>query len=460
LARALGVANIDHRLMQRDMNGQDTDPMAYTLGQSVESLEKLNTALIIGSNIRKDHPLLAHRIRKAAISNKAKISFINSVDYEVRFPVAESIIEPPSEIARDLAAIAKALSSKVNTPPMEGLSKLIDTVQVNATHQAIADDLIAGSSSTLLLGLQAIQDVNFSKIRMLAFAIAQMSESRLGFLTHSANTVGAASVGVLPHREAGGKSASKSGMDVNTMLQNNLDAYVLLGVEPEYDCIDGQVALAAVKNAGFVISMSAYKTASMDDYADVILPIATFAETAGSFVNAAGKLQSFEGLTRPEGETRPGWKVLRVLGNLLDVSGFDYMSVEEVNQDALQAVGEIRVDNQIAWQCPTDLGNSVQGIQRVTEVPMYSVDAIVRRAASLQKTRDAQMDAVFVGTQVAADLGVKENDKIKVVQGDRSAILTMKIDERIASSCVRIPVAVNETLPLGGALNPVELGKA
>ncbi|MDH5547809.1 MAG: NADH-quinone oxidoreductase subunit NuoG [Gammaproteobacteria bacterium] len=460
LARGLGVSNIDHRLQQRDFADQDCDPMTTSLGQSIENLENIGAALIVGANIRKDQPLLSHRIRKAALNNQARVSFINAVDYEVRFPVAESALVPPSEFVRELAAVAKAVQAQTKMPAMEGLDGLLKGVESNATHQAMAKDLVQNNNATVLLGMQAMQHPEYNKLRMLAFAIAQMSESKLGFLNHSANSVGASAAGVLPHREAGNKSAAKTGLNASTMLESKLDAYVLLNIEPEYDCIDGQKAMQAMSKAGFVISLTPYKTATIEQYADVILPISTYAETAGTFVNAAGTVQSFEGMTSPHMEARPAWKVLRVLGNMCELQGFDYMDIEEVRGDVSKSVGDIRVDNHLTWRCPPDLGAEVKGIQRVVEMPIYNVDSIVRRADALQKTEDASVAAVFMNEQTAQQLAVEEGKNVDVQQGDRSARLKVVIDNRVAQSCVRIATATTKTLPLGGSLDPVTLIKS
>ena len=248
----------------------------------------------------------------------------------------------------------------------------------------------------------------------------------------------------------------KRGLDAAAMLAEPLTAYLLLNTEPEFDCHDAHAALSAMRGTEFVICLSAYKGAALD-YASVLLPIAPFTETSGTFVNAEGRMQSFNGVVRPLGEARPAWKVLRVLGNLLDLDGFDYDSSEQV-RDEIGEPGELarKLDNRlagIALQTPAASG----GLQRIADVPIYAGDAIVRRAASLQQTRDAEAPRAWMNAALLARLGLKDGQAVKVKQGAGEATLNAACDERVPRDCVRVAAAHAATRDLGPMSGEVTL---
>ncbi|HID48884.1 MAG TPA: NADH-quinone oxidoreductase subunit G, partial [Chromatiales bacterium] len=311
LVRGLGSHNIDHRLRQQDFSDQDVAPLAPVLGQSVADLARLDAALLIGSWLRKDQPILAHRLRQAALGG-ANIMVVNPLDYEFNFPLAEKLISPPAQMVNNLAAVAKALLTLSGQPAPAGLDALLENVTVHDAQLDIARHLFNAESAAVLIGSQAMNQPELAGLRALANVIADQSGARLGYLSEGANAVGACLAGSLPHRGPGGSDPGGAGLDSRAMLSQGLAAYMVFGVEPEYDCASPGAALAAMEAADFVVSLSAFATDRMRGYADVILPISLFAETGGTFVNAEGNWQSFEGAVSPPGEARPGWKVLRV----------------------------------------------------------------------------------------------------------------------------------------------------
>jgi NADH-quinone oxidoreductase subunit G len=383
VTRGLGSNNLDHRLRRSDFRDQAADPVFPWLGTSLADIDLLNSALIVGSNLRKAAPILAHRVRKAAMKG-AKVSFINPAKHEYLFPVSAYLTNNGVGMVEHLAAVVNAAASAGGKSIPAGVQGIAANVQVNDLHRAMAAQLSQGERRLVLLGELAERSADFSVLRALAAALAELTGAMLGYLPEGGNAVGAALAGVLPHRDAGGKARGNVGLSVTDMLAARLKAYVLLGaIEPEKD-IAGP-ALDALRLAECVIALTPY--ASAKEYAHIILPIGVFAETSGTYVNAEGRWQSVPGAAKPAGDSRPGWKVLRVLGNLLNLSGFEYVSSDQVRDELKAQLGEVVPNNSYASNV---VATRQAGAERNNDVPMYAIDAIVRRATALQQTREAQ----------------------------------------------------------------------
>src|SRR4051812_5120570 len=385
VARGLGSNNLDHRLRRSDFRDEASDPLYPSLGCSIADLERANSVLVIGSNLRKEVPLLAHRIRKAAIKGAA-ISFVNPVRYDYLFPVAGYLSSNGLDLLDHLIAIAAAAQANGAQAPAS-IAPLISSAQPNDTHRAIAQQLANGERRMILLGAIAQRHPAFADLRLLAQALTQMTGATLGYLPEGGNAVGAHLAGVLPHRAAGGRTSASAGLNVADMFAARLKAYVLLGaIEPASD-IASAASLEALKAAEFVVALSPFTSAR--EFAHVILPIGTFAETSGTYVNIEGRWQSVPGAARPVGESRPGWKVLRVLGNLLNLQGFKYNSSDEITTELRKLVDEAP-----AFQ-PTGSAHAPQSKLALTATPanldvgIYQVDAYVRRSSALQNTLEA-----------------------------------------------------------------------
>jgi NADH-quinone oxidoreductase subunit G len=365
-------------LRASDFKDDTNDPVFPWLGCSLNELEQMQNVLIVGSNVRKEAPMLAHRLRKAAVAG-ATVSFVNPAKYEYLFPVAGYLTSNGAGMIDHLAALLSAVGGDV--PP--SLSSIVGASQPTDAQRALAAGLNRGERRLLLLGGIAQRSPDFSMLRALSAALADATGAQFGYLPEGGNAVGAALAGVLPHRAAGGKPQT-SGKNVSDMLSARLKAYVLVGaIEPEKD-IAAAGAVEAFKQAECVIALTPYDGAK--EYAHIILPIGTFAETSGTYVNLEGRWQSVPGAAKPVGESRPGWKVLRVLGNLLNLSGFEYESAEQVRDELRAQLGEIKPDNRYRAHA----GVSRAGKETAVDVGIYSADAIVRRATALQLTRDAQ----------------------------------------------------------------------
>ncbi len=359
--RGLGSDNVDYRLRNAEFGAQEG--VRY-LGTSIGSLSGLQSALIVGSNLRKDHPLFAQRVRQSA-RKECAVSAINSVAYDWAMPVANSVTVPAGQWAQTLADIAAAVAAeKGSQAPAAG----------NATEaaQLIAKSLLKGDHKAILLGNAAAHHANASSLLALANWIGQQTGASVGYLTEAANTVGAQLVRAQP--QMGGKNAAQ--------MQMGLKALILLGVEPEQD-----TAAKAVAQADMVVTLSPFKCNLA--FSDVLLPISPFTETAGTFINAEGRIQSFHGVVKPLGETRPAWKVLRVLGNMLSLPGFEFETAQEVAAKALNGdtefVSAAKLSNAAA--AAIDLGKPA-GEPSVASI--YQLDGLSRRAPALQATADAK----------------------------------------------------------------------
>ncbi len=382
IMRGLGSNNVDHRLSRADFSDQEFDPVFPWLGCSIAELESINSLLVIGSNLRREAPLLAHRVRKAAVKSGAKVAFINARTYQYLFPVTAYLASNGLGMLDHLAAVVAAAAQSSGSSVPDNVSALVASSKVNDTHRAVAAQLAEGAQRMILLGALAQRDGAFAQLRVLAAALAQLTGAQLGYIADGGNTVAAHLAGVLPHRSVAGQSLNTPGLNVADMLAARLKAYVLVGSIEAQDLPAN--AVANLRAAECVVALSSY--ASAKQYADIILPIGAFAETSGTYVNLEGRWQSVPGAARPLGESRPAWKVLRVLGNLLNLPDFDYLSSEQVRDEVQTRVGAMMLSNAYVNTAVVSRGSDVAA----REVTLYDCDAVVRRATALQLTHEAR----------------------------------------------------------------------
>ena len=367
LTRGLGSQNIDTRLRAADFQH---DGQVRWLGTSVASLTTLQRVLVVGSNIRKDQPLLAQRLRQS-VRNGGKVNALNAQAYDWAMPVANTLVADAVNWVQALADIAAAVSAITGAAaPVAGNAN-------SAPAQAIAKSLTGGERKAIVLGNAAAHHAKASSLLSLANWIGAQTGATVGYLGEAANTVGAQVVGALP--KAGGQTAGQ-------MLAGGLKAVVLLNTEPAFDAANGHAAAQAIGQAEMVVTLSPFK-ANMD-ISDVLLPISPFTETAGTFINTEGCVQSFHGVVKPLGETRPAWKVLRVLGSMLHVPGFEFETIEEVRAQAIPADVHALLSN----ACTASVDVSPASGQPASAA-IYQLDSLVRRAPSLQLTADARQAA-------------------------------------------------------------------
>ena len=434
LIRGLGSDNIDFRLRQSDFS-VDTPPAgAPWLGMSIAEFAALDRILIVGSFLRNDHPLLAHRLRQAA-KKGAQLSLVHASDDDLSIRVARKAIVAPSAMPRVLAEIVVAAAAGAGKPAPAALSG----ITASADAQAIAASLASGERKGIFLGNFAQHHPNAAQLHALAQELARLTGATQGFLTEAANSVGGHIAGAMPQR---------GGMNANAMLVSPRKAYLLLHTETDLDAADPGVARAALKAAECVIALSPFRS-GVAEHADVVLPISPFSETAGTFVNCEGRVQAFNGVAPPLGEARPAWKVLRVLGSLLGLAGFAQDSIEAVRLE-LPAAEAIAAGLSNATGTAIGAPASTDAVpERVADVPMYFADPLVRRAASLQKTRNARPPAVRASAATLARLQLADGDAARVRRGEGEAMLKVVADPSVPDGCVRIAAAHPTTSMLG-----------
>ena len=383
LARGSGNNNIDHRLRQADFRDAGADPAYPSIGTGLADIDTTDAIFIAGSNLRMEVPILAHRVRKAAIAG-GRVSFMNAGQYEYLFPVANYLETGSESLVDHLATLVAAATGKVP----DFCKSVADRKSAGKTHKAIIEDLTKADRGLILLGQIAARHPRFADLRVLASALAQATGTTLGFISDGGNSAGAYLAGAVPHREPGGRGVAMPGLTAAGMFKQPLKSYLLFGFEPDADCRDGEAAETALSNGPFVVALTAFVSDSLRTTADVLLPVGTFAETAGSFVNCEGRWQSFAGVSKPIGEARPGWKVLRVLGNRLGLPGFDYNTWNDVAAELKAAVGEPGLSNVITTD--RTLEHADDGPDAILDVPIYAIDGLVRRSEPLQNTNDAR----------------------------------------------------------------------
>ena len=456
LMRGMGSGNVDHRLRWSDFSLDEKARGGFWLGMPVTYMSRLNRMLVVGSNLRKDHPLMAHRIRES-VRWYGELNLINAHEDEFLGKVHAKRIVPPSQLAAALAGVCLALAALKNQPaPAMAEAYRTQGVVADETARKMAASIAGGETRAVFLGNMAQHHPTYAQIHALAQEVAQLAGASFGVLGEAANSVGAMAVGAVPHHGALRVAATK-GKNAAEMLAEPLKAYLLLAVEAELDTHDPVGAMKSIDSAEFVVVMSPYKGKSLD-YADVLLPIAPWTETSGTFINTEGRVQSFQAVVKPLGETRPAWKVLRVLGNLLGLAGFDYADSREVLREAL---GDTPTGNVQAYLCneidavapmPAEAGAT---IERVAEVPIYQTDAVVRRALSLQRTPDAALPVARMHSRLIARLGLTENGRVSVRQTASALTLKVERDDHLPDTCIRVPSGHPLTANLGPMFGPI-----
>jgi len=432
--RSAGSENIDCRLRQADfsLDGRNVTPW---LGLPIADIPALDRVLVVGSFLRKDHPLLAQRLRQAA-KKATRVSLLHVTDDDQLINLHAKSIVAPSALATEFAGIVKAVAEAKGA----AVDAALAGVQPSAAAKAIAESLASGEKGAIFLGNFAQQHAQAATLHALAQKLAELTGARFGYLGEAANSVGGYVAKAVP---------GASGLNAARMLAEPRKAYFVLHAEPELDCANPQQALAALKGADLVVAMTPFKTRALD-YAHVILPVAPFTETSGTFINTEGRVQSFNAVVKPLGETRPAWKVLRVLGNLLGLAGFEHESSEAVRAEALGgkpvSVAE-RLSNR-AEGVAINLSVTTPALQRITDVPIHFADALARRAPPLQMTRDAAPPAARMNAATLAKLGLAAGMQVKVSLGG-TAILAAQLDAGVPDGCVRVAAGHELTSGLG-----------
>lgn len=442
IMRGLGSHNVDHRLREVDFSDQKTAAHYPGFNMPVADLAKSDAILLVGSQLRKDQPIAGHHVRQASLQG-ASVMVINPVDYDFNFTVLQKTIVAPTAWLEHLSGVTKALVQF--TDRAKELGGFLENVVPTAEQTSMAKALCEAKKPVIVLGLLAEQHDQAASIRALVDMIAMLSEGVASRLTNGANAAGAWLAGAVPHRTAGAIPVIKPGFDAQAQLQTDLDAYLLVNFDPAFDCANGAQALERLRKAPMVVALTAYKEPSLLDAANVLLPLAAFAETSGTFVNASGQWQSFKGASQAPGEARPAWKVLRVLGNIFKLPQFDYTSSEDVLSELKPLTESLPASYE--WTPPAEIAQ-LSALSLVAETPIYRTDSITRHANCLQQLLDVCDGMVRINANTAALAKLAVGDKASLIQGKLNIHLPVALDERVADNTVVISTAVAETVGL------------
>jgi NADH-quinone oxidoreductase subunit G len=439
IIRGLGSNQIDTRLRQTDIKGAAS---AAWLGMPISQLSELDRVLIIGSFLRKDQPLVAARFRTAA-KRGSQVLRIDAGGDDWLIP-SLGIPVSPSAWVNTLGQVALAVAKAKSVLAPVGIANL----SVSESAQKIADSMLSGSSKAVLLGSAAVSHPALSNLHVLAQFIADNTGATLGFLPVGGNAVGAALV-------------NANGAGIESVLSGDRRAMILMNIEPDADLPNPEQARAALAQANTVIALSAYKSADLLEVADVILPISTFTETMSTFVNAEGRVQTIQPSVKPLADSRPAWKVLRVLGGLLGLEGFLLNMPEEVLGEALSENYCSKLDNRSHLSAlSNDHQLPLTSLERLTDVNIYAGDQIVRRSSALQLTRDAKRgNQVGLDKKLFSQLGLNEGDLVSVTQGNQTVNMPATLEANLALGAVRISAGTGISAKLGPMFGPVTVSK-
>ncbi len=444
--RGLGVEDVEFRTRHANVDVDSYRKGIPWLGMKLAEIADQDSILVVGSFLRKDHPLLAQRIRQAA----KKFTSVNSISCTgenqlINFE--KNIVVSPTELSATLAGLVKAVAAM----KQQSVSTLIDSALVNDEIQKIAQSLCEGDKSAIFMGNVVDQVADTKEIVFLVQKLAEMTGSSFGHLGSGANSVG------------GYVAKAVAQNSVNAIFSSHKKGFVLLGNEPELDSYNPGLAQSALNSAKFVVLMSPYRNDKALEYADVILPVSPFTETSGTYINIEGRVQSFQGVVRPLGNTRPAWKVLRVLGNVLNLEGFDYTSSEQIRDELLgQGIEFISgLDNSITLlDIPSLTNMDSASLIRIADVPIHFTDALVRRSSALRQTIDSRVPSLRLSsaTATAINSNLKNEQKVSVSQLPGQLVsITVEFDETVPLGCVRLASGHEMTMQLGDMFGKISV---
>jgi len=451
LVRQLGSSNIDHRLRERDFSDDAARPLSPQFAVPLAEIEDCDAILLIGCNPRQEAPLVGHRVRQAWRKGAA-ITVINPVDWPFTFDTSLGAVVAPQELVAELAALAAALEKVSGNAAPAHLREALAAAAPDARHTQLAERLHGARKGLCLLGQFAMAHPRAAWLRALAAFVADSSGVALNVLLQGGNANGAWLAGAVPHRGPGGRETT-GGANAAQMLDQARQAYLLWGIEPDYDFDNPHGAMQALAEAETVIAAASFASDSLRSVADLILPLAPHAEAEGCFVNVDGTVQQFRASGKALGEARPGWKILRKLGEQLDLRGFAQVSLGDVQADLQAALADT------AGAAPGIPALSApamdSGLHRIGDLAMYSVDALCRRSAPLQQTSQARDGTVGLNPADAERLGVADGARVRVRQGERQAEFEAVLSERVPAGGAWLHSATSSTRMLGHAVAPI-----
>lgn len=461
LFRGFDCSNIDHRMRQHDFSHQNWQAQIPGLDCSLQEIEDADVIWGLGGDFRRDHPIVHHRIRQAT-HHAAEICITNPIDFDLRFKETIKQLVNFDDLVLAAASVLKAVlkQTKQQNTVSESMVAMVNEVADDPLSEQIADKLLKTDHPIILGGLLAANHPQAAILDAIMCMIKQLVNAKGGQLTEGANSAGAWLAGAVPHRGVAGEKVKK-GLNAAEMLQHDkIRAFLLLNTEPEFDSAYGIEATRSLSAAECVVALTPFVGKGLQQYADVMLPIAAFSETSGTYINALGHWQSFQGVVTPAGQARPAWKVIRVLANFMELGGFEYLSTADI-------LAEIEMNHQNSdfkpevWKAPKALPKPQRVSKRVSVVPMYATDGLVRRADALQQTQLAQLQSVVkVSPAVASKHKLNDGDKVSFRQkeGD-SVVLVVSIDPLLPDKNIVVPMGIEQTLTLSKAFDRVMMEK-
>ena len=458
LLRARGSNHIDHRLIQIDFTAQDKAPIMPWLGRSLESLETVDAALIVGGSLRFEQPLLSHRLRKAALDKGAEISSIGHLGGQCNFPLHAELTGSAAGMIADLAGVAAALAAASGKALGDRLSNLLEGVEPNDAHESIARSLNAAGNAALIVGVQALANPRLSLIQELCEAITSASDATLGYLSLSANSAGACLAGATPHRGPAGTAVDSAGEDVAQILSSQHKLLISFAVNPLLD-IASTSQLS--DNNEFVIAIGSYDNDFVQQQADLVLPLASVLETSGSYVNIEGLWQGFKACAPARGNSRQGWKILCALGQMVKPGDFEYADSTAVRNELKDLCSEVSLSNLCGVESsPRKLPKDSGKLQKLGVMPIYAVDDMTRLSAPLQQTPLAKLQAAASMNRNEADrAGLADSEQIQLRQDSGTAVLPLRIDDAVPDGCICVPLGIDAVGHLGAAFGKIEVEK-
>ncbi len=459
LLRGLGSSNIDHRLNQMDFSTQEQSAVMPWLGRSLESVESLDACLIVAGNLQQEQPMLSHRVRKAVISNGASVSSLCHIAGQYNFDLLEELTGSAEQLLGDLAAVALVLAEKSSVDLSKHLSGLLDGCEIRNEHKSIAKSLLGGKNTAVLVGEQALNSPYLSLIQELCEAISIHSDSSLGYLSPSANSAGACLAGSLPHRLPGGVAVKGSWQNTRQIIEAKHSVLLSFGINPVLDISNALHSRQIAENNEFIIAINSFNNPLIDDHADLVLPLAGFGETSGTFVNVEGLWQSFKGCVGAQGESRQGWKILTALGQILLPGDFEYPDSMVIKNELKELCSDVSLNNLCGIESSESrLPTKPRSIQKIGITPIYASDDLARMSAPLQATPIMrQQCSIKMNREQAEKSGLADADQVQVTQGQGTAILSLLISDDIPTGCVCIPTGIEAVKELTEAYGAVEL---
>ena len=438
IAKELNTSHIDYRLLEQSFSENNN-----WLGCKIDEIESHDAILVVGSNLKHDQPLLAHRFRRYA-NKRNNFSIITSYDDFYSTRCLEKVIVNPSAYINYLLMILKQVQLstkyKINS---EVIKNLLKTAKPSNEAKRIAKSLLSNKSKAIFLGHQILHFDDGDNIKLVAMHIAQAVGATFGLIPGYANSVGLNELNL-----------NTDNISADKILSQSKEAYIMMNFDPLYDYHSPKKINSALKKAKFNLAISPYISDSFKEF-DVVLPMTPFTETSGTFINMEKTIQSFSAVTPPVGQSRPGWKILRVLANFLQLEGFSYDSSEEVKTDAM-----IEMDKKNEFSLNDFKPSNIErGIEVLNVVRANDSDMIVRRATSLHQNKNKDQSCCLINPTTMLEEGLIEGQKIKISSSEAEILINVKADDNVCLNAVVIYGKQDETFILG-MHNKVKIKKA